>query len=276
MEKYPSVLIVILNYNTYKMTLKIIDELKILNYNNYKILVIDNCSTNESAKILANNSKYKNYIFIKNNQNLGYAAGNNIGIRYAIKNNFKYSWILNNDIELREKKILTSLVEKLENYNQIAAIGPKIYTIDKKICAPYCSRPSFWSMTLGIFLDKKNRNKHIDVSGIVYRLHGCCMLLRNKAMQEVDYMDERTFLYGEEEILAERLLEKGYVSYYLPNVSITHLESVSISQISKDKKRFQLSEQEKSRELYLNEYRKFSKIKRLICHTMKKIIFYCR
>lgn len=277
MTKAPKVLIVILNYITFDLTLKLIDDLqRQLNYENYKILVVDNCSPNESAEVLERLSKDKEYIFIKNNKNTGYAAGNNIGLRYAVNNNFKYSWILNNDIELREKSILINMINILEKNNQIAAIGPKIYTIDNRICAPYCSRPSFWNMTLGIFADKKYRDKHTNISGIVYRLHGCCMLLKNTALKEIDFMDERTFLYGEEAILAERLLSKGYRTYYLASVSITHMESISIAKISDTKLKFQLQEQEKSRELYLREYRHFSKIERVICHLAKKIILYLK
>lgn len=64
------------------------------------------------------------------------------------------------------------------------------------------------------------------------RVYGCCMLLRNSKMQEIDCLDERTFLYGEEEILAERMLKAGSYSYYDADVSVIHNES---SSVAKDK-----------------------------------------
>lgn len=249
----PAVLIIVLNYGMYNLTLKMINELHTeLDYDNYSIMVVDNCSPNESAKVLANRSKDLNYIFIANGKNTGYAAGNNIGIRYAINNGYKYSWILNNDVELREKSVLKELVGILEENDDIACVGPKIYNADGSICAPYCRRPSVWNMTLGAFEDKKYRISKQDVAGEVYRIYGCCMLLKNRAMAEIDCMDERTFLYGEEAILSERLIKKSYRTYYDPAVSVTHLGSVSMKKASPDSKKRQILEQEKSRELYLN------------------------
>lgn len=269
----PAVLIIVLNYGMYNLTLKMINELHTeLDYDNYSIMVVDNCSPNESAKVLANRSKDLNYIFIANGKNTGYAAGNNIGIRYAINNGYKYSWILNNDVELREKSVLKELVGILEENDDIACVGPKIYNADGSICAPYCRRPSVWNMTLGAFEDKKYRISKQDVAGEVYRIYGCCMLLKNRAMAEIDCMDERTFLYGEEAILSERLIKKSYRTYYDPAVSVTHLESVSMKKASPDSKKRQILEQEKSRELYLKEYRKFSPFEIWFCNMMRRLI----
>ena len=269
----PAVLIIILNYGTYDLTLKMINELHSkLEYDNYSIMVVDNCSPNESVEVLENQSKDLNYIFIANKKNTGYAAGNNIGIRYAIDNGYKYSWILNNDVELREKSILRELVGILEQCDDIACIGPKIYNADGSICAPYCRRPSVWNMTLGAFEDKKYRISKQNVSDKVYRVYGCCMLLRNKAMAEIDCMDERTFLYGEEAILSERLMQKSYRTYYDPAVSVTHLGSVSMKKASPDSKKRQILEQEKSRELYLKEYRRFSPFEIWLCNVMRRLI----
>ena len=269
----PKVLIVILNYGTFDLTLKIIRELREkLDYNNYSIMVIDNCSPNESANILKEKSYEMDYIFVANEKNTGYAAGNNIGIRYAIRNEFKYTWILNNDVELRENCILQELVHVLEEHDDIGCTGPKIYNADGTICAPYCRRPSVWNMTIGVFEDKKYRISKQDVSGKVYRVYGCCMLLRNKAMSEIDCMDERTFLYGEEAILSERLMQKSYGTYYDPTVSVKHLGSVSMKKASPDSKKRQLLEQEKSRKLYLREYRKFSLCEVWFCNAMRRLI----
>lgn len=234
----PAVLVIILNYGTYNFTLKMINEIHAnLEYDNYTIMVVDNCSPNESARVLADKSKKLNYIFIENKKNTGYAAGNNIGIRYAINNGYKYSWILNNDVKLREKNVLTELVRVLEKQDSVACIGPKIYNADGSVCAPYCRRPSVWNMTLGAFEDKRYRVSKQNIAGEVYRVYGCCMLLRNEAMAEIDCMDERTFLYGEEAILSERLMQKSYRTYYDPIVSITHLGSESIKRASTDSKK---------------------------------------
>lgn len=273
----PKVLIVILNYGTFEMTINLIKELQAdLEYENYSIMVVDNCSPNESAEILAAKSQEMNFIFYANKTNAGYAAGNNIGIRYGIEHGFEYSWILNNDVELREKNVLTHMVQIAEKDNRIGCVGPKIYTLDGSMCAPYCRRPSFWSMTGGIGVEKKYRHKFTDKSTEVYRVYGCCMLLKNKIMAEVDCMDERTFLYGEEDILAERMLAKDYVSFYDADVSVTHKESASMKKMSKNRKKLQMRETQNSLDLYLKEYRRFPWIARWICKKVRSLIIWIR
>ena len=112
----PKVLIVILNYGTFEMTINLIKQLQAdLEYENYSIMVVDNCSPNESAEVLEEKSHELNYIFYANKTNAGYAAGNNIGIRYGINHGFDYTWILNNDVELREKNVLNHMVEIAES-----------------------------------------------------------------------------------------------------------------------------------------------------------------
>ena len=275
--KSPKVLIIILNYGTYDLTLNLIEQVRSnLGYDNYDIMVIDNCSPNESAKVLELKSKEINFKFIANLKNTGYAAGNNIGIRYGIENGYDYSWILNNDVDLREKSILSSLVEIAEKNESVGCVGPKIYSLDGSVCAPYCRRPSFWSMTGGIWSEKRHRQRFIDVSGEVYRVYGCCMLLKNRVMSLIDCMDERTFLYGEEDILAERMLKKGYTSYYLSEVSVTHRGSSSAKKMSTNLKKLQIKETGNSMELYLKEYRKFPLFARLLCRWTRGLIFLLR
>lgn len=273
----PSVLIVILNYGTYDLTIKMIKEIQSkLEYDNYSIMVVDNCSPNESAEILGKQSKELGFLFYANKSNAGYAAGNNIGIRYGIEHCFDYSWILNNDVEIRGKNVLDHMVGIAEKDKKIGCMGPMIYTLDGTICPPYCRQPSLWSMTLGIRQEKKYRQTQINKSQKVYRVYGCCMLLKNKAMDDIDCMDERTFLYNEEDILAERLMAKGYETFYDSDVSVTHKESSSLKQMSKNRKELQIRETKKSMDLYLKEYRGFSGLSRWACESVRGLIIKIR
>lgn len=273
----PSVLIVILNYGTFDLTIHLIEDLREkLDYENYSIMVVDNCSPNESAQVLEKKSKEMDFIFFANKKNTGYAAGNNIGIRYGIEHGFDYSWILNNDVELRERNVLAHMVAIAGGNEKIGCIGPMIYSLSGEICAPYVNRPTFWSMTAGIIFEKKIRQRDTYHSREVYRVYGCCMLLKNSAMKAVDCMDERTFLYCEEDILAERLSEKEYVSYYDAEVSVTHKESASMKRMSRNRKKFQVTESKKSRGLYLKEYRHYPAPARWLCNATRSLITYLR
>ena len=260
-ENEPKVLVVILNYRTYELTLKLIKKLKDISYKNYDVFVVDNCSPNESAEILEKKSYEMNFIFYANKTNAGYAAGNNIGIRYAYEHGYEYTWILNNDVILLNQNVLEHMIKTIHKQDQVAVIGPKIITRDNIICAPYCRRPTFKSLTYGIASERNYRRKYNNIPRKVYRVYGCCMLLETKALNEVDYMDERTFLYGEEDILAERLLRKGYTAYYDPEVCVKHNESSSMRAVAKEKRKEIESARVQSQDLYLREYRDFTEIK---------------
>ena len=206
MTRNPKVLIIILNYRRYDLTIKIINELHSnLDYSNYSIMVVDNCSPDESAKVLEEKKDSMNFIFYANKNNSGYAAGNNIGIRYGIKNGYDYSWILNNDVEILDRDVLKQLISKAESDTSIACIGPKVYSSFNKAVPPFCNRPTLWSYSLGLKQERDYRRTQIDISRRVYCIYGCCVLLRNEAMKEIDCMDERTFLYDEEVYLGNQV-----------------------------------------------------------------------
>lgn len=253
----PSVLIVILNYRTYELTLDLIKKLQNLSYANYDVMVIDNCSPNESASVLEEKKDELDFIFYANKINAGYAAGNNIGIKYAYDHGYKYTWILNNDVIILSQNVLQHMVDTIQKFTDVAIAGPKIITSNNSICAPYCRRPTFKSLTYGIIAERNYRRRYNDTPRKVYRVYGCCMLLDTKKIHEVNYMDERTFLYGEEDILAERLLKKGYVAYYDPEVTVKHNESTTMKEIPKNKRKDIMSVRKESRELYLGKYRHF-------------------
>lgn len=265
------VLIIILNYKTYKMTIDLVEQLKTLDDNLFDIMIIDNNSPNESALILERFAKDKGLIFFKNNINSGYAAGNNIGIRYATNKGYQYSLILNNDLKIVDSEFIEKLIIAGSD-ESVACIGPKIVDLDGESVAPYCNRPSFYSLTLGIKREKTLRAKRINKSGKVYRLFGCCMLLKNDVMEKVDFMDESTFLYCEEEILAERLLKLGYTSYYCSETSIVHMESSTVKKEGNKLSKKRIEPIMKSIEIYLKKYRGFNKIQIKICQFVRFMI----
>ena len=272
------VLAVILNYMTYDMTLNLIAQLNTINTNNIymSVMVVDNCSPNESAEVLKQKASEDNFIFYANDKNSGYAAGNNIGIRYAAKNEFKYSWILNNDVKITDTDILNKLVSKAEESESIGGVGPKIINTDGSVTSPYVDKPSFTDMSFGILFYRNHRKNVSNISQKVYRLHGCCMLLKNSIMEKINYMDERTFLYLEEEILAERMDRAGAYMFYMAEAEITHFGSATINKIHKKGNKHRIRTRMASMEIYLKDYRKFSLPKRLICKYRRYVIMKVR
>lgn len=271
----PLVGIVILNYNTYQDTLELVKKIHAeLAYKNYEIIVVDNASPNESAVELEKYKDIDQYTFIPNQSNTGYAAGNNVGIRYAVERGAKYSWILNNDIVITDVSCLSKLVALMESNEKIGVVNPRIINVDGTEDLQYVERPTCWDLTFGCFGYRNRRRAfHSEENFRTYRPHGCCMLLSNKIMQDVDYMDERTFLYCEEDILAERLLKKGYECWCDVEVSVIHNHSKTT--YSALKKKGIVQNTLNSYRIYLEDYRQVKNpvLKHLILQVKGMIIY---
>lgn len=270
------VLAVILNYKGADLTIALIRSLKQIPYEGLDILVVDNCSPDNSLEVLRPLQDKLDFVLIANSKNTGYAAGNNVGIRYAIEHGYDYSWILNNDIELIDVNILGKLITVAKKDSKIGGVGPMV--IDhNRIIQPYRERPSFWDMTLGFYSFAKRRAKtpH-DYNGPVYRIYGCCMLLDNSIMQKVDMMDERTFLYYEEDILGEKLYDNGYYFCYTSSTRVNHFGSLIVKKEIGKKNRRKLKINQTSLHIYLKYYRHYSFFKEMVVRSFSKFLFYLR
>jgi len=267
---------VILNYKTPQLTLNLVEALKKIHYQAFDIMVIDNNSPDDSAGILGKWAEDKGFIFYANHVNVGYAAGNNIGIRYAVRHGYQYTWILNSDVLLPDPDVLKVMVQRAEDDGHIGVVGPLIVSRDDTEVGPYLYRPTLWRSTLGIFADKESRMEHIHRPGRVYRVYGCCMLLKNEAMEKCDCMDERTFLYSEEDILTERLLKYGYYAYYEPKTKVKHNESSSMRTLTMDQIRKKDKEVSKSRTLYYKEYLGYNSFEIRLIHLARWCISLAR
>lgn len=265
-----NIAVIILNYITWEETLKEIEIIKSLNASlQLDIIVVDNNSPNESYNCLLEHSK-NNFIIIKSENNNGYASGNNLGLRYCFQKGYKYAWILNNDILIEDKDIVEKLIAVF-NDNSVAVVNPDIYSPDGHLFNRDSKRPSFYDFTVGMFSYRKKGRRVDDLGGYgyVYRPQGCCMVVDMDKINSVDYMDEHTFLYSEEMILAERLLKKSYKCACCLNTSVVHNHSTTVkSSIKKRKiKRIQLN----SFDYYLKVYRGYNAFKRLLCRLFYSI-----
>ena len=132
---YPMVYIVILNYKGAEDTIACMQSIVNINYSFFKVLVIDNASGDGSDVIIRNyldRIKDKRFSFIKTEKNMGYAGGNNVGIRIALKDqSMSYVWILNNDT-IVDKNALIEMVDKMEMEQKMGMCGSKqVYEWDR-------------------------------------------------------------------------------------------------------------------------------------------------
>lgn len=259
------VAVIILNYFTWQDTL---EEIKMINtickIKYQDIIVVDNASPNNSAEMLEMNNIF-GFKLLKASNNRGYASGNNIGLKYAYEYGYRYAWILNNDVIVNDSDTLLKMKKVFEYDSNIAIVNPDICRPDGSIYNRDAVRPSLIDFTIGIFAYKQKGRKINDLGGYgyVYRPQGCCMLVDIFKMKQINYMDEFTFLYCEEMILAERLLKWNYKCATCLNVKVIHNHSTTVSSTLKKRNICRINNE--SFEYYLKKYRGYNYISVRLC-----------
>ena len=225
-----SIAVILVNWKKYNLTSKCIDSLKKSNYKNFKIILVDNEYSEKSLIDLRN--KHKELIVFKEKNNLGFAGGNNIGIRYALENDYDYIMLLNNDTEVKENFILP-LVERIEKDHFLGAVQPLILNFSNK--SIIWNAGGKLNKFLGLTLTRLNNNKLN--SSIVFDdytdwISGCCILIKSEILTKVGLLDEKFFNYYEDVDWSLRMKNLGYDLGFVKESIIYHHGSSS----SKNKK----------------------------------------
>lgn len=221
----PLVYIIVLNYNGVNDTIECINSLKNIKYNNYKVIILDNNSSDGSEKILKR--IFYNYQIIQNGKNLGFAAGNNIGIQKALEMNAEYILLLNNDTTV-EKDLLKKMIESFSRFKNSGIVGAKIFSYQKQqwVCHAGGKVDFFKFITRDYTL--KNRSvKELKIEKEVNFISGCCMLIHRDVFNKIGLLPEEYFMYYEDTDFCTKALEKGFKLIYNPEAVIYHKESAS-------------------------------------------------
>jgi len=222
MEKYPKVYIIILNWNGAEDTIKCLNSFSQLRYPNYELVIVDNASTDDSVQQIKGN--LPNTILIETGNNLGYAGGNNAGIRYAMDNKGEYILIVNNDTEVVNPNFLQEMVDKMKENPSIGIIGPKILNPGNKIQNTILFNPTLLNCvkkSFGLRLGTE-KLKDYDISQEVDAVSGVCWLIRKEVIEDVGLLDEYFFMYAEELDYCYRAQKAGWKITYYPIESILH------------------------------------------------------
>jgi GT2 family glycosyltransferase len=233
--------VVVLNYNQAHLTERCVRALLQQQGVNLVICVVDNGSTDSSAVYLPPVLRNLGVYFLPNpTGNVGYAAGNNMGLRHLTKMGVEWLVVANPDTVPAGCYTVREMVEAAATTGGLAFWGPAICTHTGRIVEPYTVRMTpaalaFEPLTraveivayrLRVILRKDLRYKPQRV----YRLYGCWIMASREAWQAVGYFDEGTFLYYEEVLLAERCRRLGIDMYYFPGCTIVHEHASSQSE----------------------------------------------
>jgi len=175
---------------------------------------------------IANLRSWERLILIMNENNYGFAEGNNIAIRYALKAlNPEYILLLNNDTVV-DKIFLDELVNIAESDKMIGFVGPKIYYYDyhgrTDVINFAGGRLVMWrGKSIHVGLKEVDLGQHSDVSNVDY-VEGSCLLARREVLKSEGLLDPAYFLYWEETDWCSRVRKAGFKLIYAPKAKIWH------------------------------------------------------
>ena len=230
-QEQPLVYIIIVNYKGLDDTIDCINSLKNIEYKNYRIIVVDNNSEDGSAEKL-DELFFGDIKIIKLDENLGFAGGNNVGIKVALEENAEYVLLLNNDTVVKND-FLNHLVDKAEEEKTIGCVGGKIYYYSNKEILWYAGAKinKYTGRTKHIGVDEKDIGQY-SISKEEDYITGCLMLVKREVLEKVGLMDERYFLYYEETDWCAKMKKYGYKLVFEPKSVIYHKVSSSTKNIN--------------------------------------------
>ena len=218
--------IVTVNYNGYKDTCELIDSIPF--NEEMEVIVVDNGSQEDEASLLQ--ERYPNIKVIRSDKNLGFAGGNNLGIK-AAKGDYLY--LINNDTIFRQFNPQL-LIRRLEISPKIGMVCPKIrFAWDNNPIqfAGYTPLSQITIRNKAIGFGEEDKGQY-DSSHQTPYAHGAAMMFKREVIDIVGLMPECYFLYYEELDWSMMISRAGYEIWYEPASSIYHKESQSTGQNS--------------------------------------------
>ena len=226
--------IITINYNGLRDTCELIESLP-LGLPSMEVIVVDNASKEDEASIIEN--RYPNIKVIRSNKNLGFAGGNNLGIKAA---QGRYLFFINNDTLLPTSDIshqpsaIESLISRLESDEEIGMVCPKIrfaWGNNPLQFAGYTPLSRFTMRNRSIGFGETDKGQYDTPHSTPYA-HGAAMMVKREALEKVGIMPECYFLYYEELDWSMMFTRAGYTIWYEPACTIYHKESQATGQNS--------------------------------------------
>lgn len=224
----PLVSIISVNYNQAEVTCAMIASLQKVTYPAVEIIIVDNASPTNDPSIIKEQYPFVN--LIRSKANLGFAGGNNLGIKEA---RGEYLLFLNNDTEVAPG-FIEPLVRLFEQNSKAGIASPKIiyYGTDNLIQYAGSKGINSWtgrSITLGALEEDKGQHNQ---SGQTELADGAAMMVPRRVVEKVGLMPEIFFLYYEELDWCEMIKRAGFTCHYVAESTIYHKESISVGKAS--------------------------------------------
>lgn len=219
----PLVSVITVNFNGAALTEALVESLRRHVTLPLEIIVVDNGSREDEAKLLQ--ARYPELRTIRSERNLGFAGGNNLGMQVATG---EYLLLLNNDTEVEDDS-LHLLADTLHMRPELGAVCPKIRFFDPPRKIQFAGYTPLTRITLRNALVGFGApdDGTFDAPHDTPYAHGAAMMIRREVLDKAGFMPECYFLYYEELDWSERICEAGYAIAYDPRCTVYHKESAT-------------------------------------------------
>lgn len=250
----PSVCAVILGWQRQADTLECVRSLVQADYPNLRVVLVDNGSRDGTPQRVR--ACFPTVHLIINSHNLGFAAGNNVGIEYALRQGAEYVFLLNND-SVVAADALAALVKVGQADPHIGVLTPKIYFYHHraKIWSAGARKAKLLPGLARIGFGKDDGPAYDELREVDYTT-GCAILVKSEVFREVGLFDPAYFMYFEDCDLSLRVRHAGYTIVYVPRAMAWHKHPLRTGNIPAAKW-YQLA---RSTVLYCQRYSRFHRL----------------
>lgn len=218
------VVVVILNWNGKEATLDCLDSVYKSSYHDPDVIVVDNGSNDGTVTAVRRNFPVTK--ILENSVNLGYAEGNNVGLKYALDHKADYAFVLNNDT-IVASDCISGLVADMECHLDAAAAAPKSYYFDAPEMIYFAGgRISQDGRVVHLGSGKRDGVEFSSPTNTEW-LTGCAILFRSEALRKVGLFDPRYYLLFEDADWSSRAKRVGYQLRIVPAAKLWHKISPS-------------------------------------------------
>ena len=231
--------IIVLHYSKKDLTAKCLESVKKLDKKDIDLqtIVVNN---NPKENLGSLKKRFKKFDFTKTSRNLGYAGGNNFGIKKALNEGADFIFLLNNDTTL-DKNCLIQLVKVATLIDQSGILGPRIYfapgyefhqdrysPLQRGKVIWYAGGKIDWKNVLAAHrgVDQVNKGRFNKVQETDF-VTGCAIFIKKEVFEKIGLLNSDYFLYLEDNDLCQRARRAGFRVLYVPEAIVWHANAGS-------------------------------------------------
>lgn len=227
-HRVPAIALIVLTWNQRDVTLDCLASLAGLDYptERLQIVIVDNGSTDGTAQAIR--ARYPTVVVLENGQNLGFAEGNNVGIRHALQAGADYVVLLNNDTTV-DPAMLRELLTAIESDPTIGIVGPKMLYFDQPDVIWCAGNAINWRTGATVRLEGDQPDSQMDEAPReVDFITACAICIRREVIEQIGLLDPRFFIYYEEADWCARARLAGWRVIYVPRARLWHKVSAAM------------------------------------------------